>query len=158
MCVFVCAHSCLLVRVGPRVCQPCSISAYCQLSINDSMVEMLHPSVCLICVHCSNYSKNLFSVLKIQNMSRENFYEPKLSFPTPHNLSVPNRWERLGAPATRNISSLQTLSDFSEDLCHMTTGVREQRAIWPIRRGGDSVGQIGRYAIGCRPGLCGCHP
>lgn len=54
---------------------------------------MLHPSVCLICVHCSNCSKNLFSMLKMQNMSRENFYEPKLSFPRPHNLSVPNRWE-----------------------------------------------------------------
>lgn len=94
-------------------------------------------------------------MLKIQNMSRENFSEPKLSFPRPRNLSVP--WP-MGAPATCNISSLQTLSDFSEGLCHMTTGVWEQRAIWPIRRGGDSVGQIGRFTIGCRPGPCGCHP
>lgn len=119
---------------------------------------MLHPSVCLICVHCRNCSKNLFSMLKIQNMSREKFYESKLSFARPHNLSVPNRWECPRAPATRNISSLQTLSDFSEGLCHITMGVREQRAIWPIRRDGDSVGQIGRFTIGCRPGPCGCHP
>lgn len=108
------------------------------------------------CVHCSNCFRNLFfQCWKSKTCPGKTFLNLNFPFRDPCNLSVPRP---MGAPATCNISSLQTLSDFSEGLCHMTTGVWEQRAIWPIRRGGDSVGQIGRFTIGCRPGPCGCHP
>lgn len=44
------------------------------------------------------------------------------------------------------------MSDFLEGLCHVAAGAWEQRAIWPIRWGGDLGDQIGRLTVGFWPG------
>lgn len=102
----------------------------------------MRPGVSLICVHCSNCSKKFCFFFFFGAENPKHFQgkvcEFSFFFLVPHPGSFatlpppppPDWWEHLGTPATCNIGSLQTLCDFSEGLCHVTTGVREQRAIF----------------------------
>lgn len=113
------------------------------------MVEMLHPSVCLICVHCSNCSENLSPMLeKSKTFPGEKFTCPNFPFTSPRDLSVPNRRERL----------------VSERRPHATLAVCKhcaisQKASATRRRGSGNSGRLGQLDAGAiQPARLGDSP